>query len=1024
MGRSRGRTQGWGRPARTLAALVLAAALNAAGAQAAPEPQAYRANDAGGFRNILPSGQNGHASAADLLAFEATKARPPHNSDQLKPYADLVQASPSLQAGDLSTYFKDASFGVRDGDVEERYSPRDDVTVLRDKGYGVPHIYGSTRAGTMFGAGYVGAEDRLFFMDVLRHVGRARLSSFVGGSQSNRQMDREQWAAAPYTEEDFQRQFDRLDDLYGDDGRVIQNDLSNYVEGINRYIAEATGTATPTEGAKNGPTPVQKLPGEYAAITPNGDGGVGRPEPWKVTDLIATASLVGGIFGKGGGRELDSSLVLLAARAQFGADGRKVFDDFRNAEDPEAPTTIDQPFPYEAPPEHPAAESLAVPDDGTVVKTDVVRSAGRRGRRGGIFGKGAVFPEGASNSLVVSGAESESGRPVAVFGPQVGYFAPQILQELEMHAPASAAGPAIDARGASFPGVNLYIQLGRGRDYAWSATSAGQDIVDTFALDLCEPGGGTPSLDSTHYRYRGQCKPFETLTRTNQWVPNAADSSLPGTETLQANRTELGIETARGKVGGTPVVYTQLRSTYQHELDSARGFLDFNTPDRMESPAEFQKAASRIGFTFNWFFANRKDIAYFNSGDNPQRADGTDPNFPVRACPTDACAFQWRNWDPATFVASYTPFEQHPQAINPPYMTSWNNKQAPGYRAADENYSYGSIFRSQSLDDALKPRIAGGEKITPAELTDAMADAATVDLRGRQVLPFLLRVIGDPADPSLTGPIAELADWQHDGAHRRDRDGNGTYEHSDAVKIMDAWWPRLVPDEFRPALGSALYDRILSMIELDNTPNGDGAHLGSAYIAGWYSYVQKDLRQLLGDEVKGPHSRVYCGDGDRSACREALLTSLRAAVAADRAATYTDETCAKDENRQLDDQLCFDSIEQSAIGAITQPLINWQNRPTFQQVVELDAAPTPTPTPSAAAAPAASATPAAKQRKRRQQGASAPRSAAAPQSAARPASGGALPFTGLELGAIAAAGAALALGGATLRRRLGRRGEA
>ena len=46
-----------------------------------------------------------------------------------------------------------------------------DVTIVRDKGFGVPHIYGQTRAGTMFGLGYAGAEDRLFVMDVLRNAG-------------------------------------------------------------------------------------------------------------------------------------------------------------------------------------------------------------------------------------------------------------------------------------------------------------------------------------------------------------------------------------------------------------------------------------------------------------------------------------------------------------------------------------------------------------------------------------------------------------------------------------------------------------------------------------------------------------------------------------------------------------------------------------------------------------------------------------------------------------------------------------
>lgn len=37
------------------------------------------------------------------------------------------------------------------------------------------------------------------------------------------------------------------------------------------------------------------------------------------------------------------------------------------------------------------------------------------------------------------------------------------------------------------------------------------------------------------------------------------------------------------------------------------------------------------------------------------------------------------------------------------------------------------------------------------------------------------------------------------------------------------------------------------------------------------------------------------------------------------------------------DQWCADSIAQSGLGGITQPLIAWQNRPTYQQVVSFPA---------------------------------------------------------------------------------------
>ena len=158
------------------------------------------------------------------------------------------------------------------------------MTIVRDKGFGVPHVYGATRDGAMFGLGYAGAEDRLFFMDVLRHAGRAQLSSFAGGAGGA--MDAEQWEVAPYTEADLERQAEQDPAAHGPQGEILRRDADNYIAGINQYISEA----------KLDPT---KLPGEYAAIgRPQG------PDPWKREDLIATASLVGGIFGRGGGNEL------------------------------------------------------------------------------------------------------------------------------------------------------------------------------------------------------------------------------------------------------------------------------------------------------------------------------------------------------------------------------------------------------------------------------------------------------------------------------------------------------------------------------------------------------------------------------------------------------------------------------------------------------------------------------------------------------------------------------------------------
>jgi acyl-homoserine lactone acylase PvdQ len=903
-------------PVRRLAAFIAAALLAAllAATAALGAPEAYQQGDYKGFRNILPPGENGFDSGAQLLQFEANGTYPPHANDQLSMYGDLVHVAPHLKATDIGKYFKDGSFGVKPDDIERTYSPRSDVTIVRDKGFGTGHVYGTTRSGTMFGAGYIAAEDRLFFIDVLRHVGRAQLTSFAGGAAGNQAFDQSQWSIAPYTEADLQRQYDQLDNLYGAEGKQIQDDTQSYVDGINAYISQAQLNPN-------------LMPGEYAAINqPSG------PAQWKVTDIIATAALVGGIFGKGGGRELPSALVLEAAQKKFGAaKGMKVWSDFRSAEDPEAPTTVHtgKRFNYMATPRNVAKASLALPDPGSN-KPVPVSQGSSSGSGGGapptcLPSSTICLPHGNSNALVVSGRESKSGHPLAVFGPQTGYFAPQILMDEDLH------GPGIAARGASFPGVNLYVELGRGQDYAWSATSAGQDIIDTYAVDLCNTDGSAATIDSTGYLLDGKCTAMEKLERDNSWAPNAADQSPPGSETLVADRTAYGIVTSRATIKGKPVAYTVLRSTYMHEVDSARGFSDFNNPSKMRSPADFKRAAYKIGYTFNWLYVDNKHDAYFNSGNNPVRPGNVNPNFPVRA----RKPYLWRGFDPAAVTAKYTPASQHPQVVDQNFITSWNNKQAPGTRASDDQWGFSSVYRVMPLSDRVQRGIKGSRKMTLVGLINAMEDAGTVDLRADKALPLALRVIGTGkvSDPAVRAAVAKLRAWVRAGAHRRDLDNNGTYENSEAIRILDAWWPLWMKAEFGDRLGKNLFAAVQSMLPLDNAPNNHGSHLGSAYQDGWYGYASKDLRTVLGQKVRGRYSRLYCGR--LATCRSRLIASLKVALGQDSASKlYGGDSVCQKAGRD-GDQKCFDAVMMRPLGAVSQPLIDWINRPTFQQVVEI-----------------------------------------------------------------------------------------
>jgi acyl-homoserine lactone acylase PvdQ len=916
------------RVARRLAYAAIAAIALAlpASAMAAAPVEPYGKHDAGGFRNVLPPGQGANANAAQIAQFEATGKVPPHDQDQLSMYANLVNAAPELKHSSIKKYYKDATFGVKPGDVEKTEHPRGDVTIVRDN-YGVPHIYGSTRPGAMFGAGYAAAEDRLFFMDALRHAGRAELSSFAGGS--NAAMDASVWADTPYNESDLQEQYDRAPTMYGKRGVQIQHDTQNYVAGINQFIAEACVNQT-------------RLPGEYDLIAPNQN--ICLPgHQWTVDDVISTASLVAGIFGKGGGGELSNALMLQAAQKRFGdKQGRKVYSDFLSANDPEAPTTVHgKSFPYGQPPKHP--RGVAMPDPGTVQFADPSAPGGfgssdapptgisqagtnANGRFPNLLAPLSA-PRDASNALLVSGRETKGGHPAAVFGPQVAYFSPQILLEEDIHSPAKG-GPPLDARGAAFPGTNLYVQLGHGRNYAWSATSAGQDITDSFAVKLCNPSGGKPTLNSHYYEFKGKCLPFEVLTRTNSWVPTAADQTSAGSQTLTSLRTKVGIVTAKATIGGKPYAYTELRDTYFHEVDpSVLGFSQFNNPKKMRNPKGFFRAACHISYTFNWFYINHKHIAYFNSGQNPARPNDVDPNLPTLA----QKKYLWKNFDPNTLTEDATTCRQHPHVIDQRYLTSWNNRQAPDY-----NVGFSDIFRSQMLDERVKPDIKGKKKINLQQLIGDMEDAGTVDLRGDRVVPWLLKVLRTKpiTQPALLNAVQVLTKWEHSGAHRIDRNGDGVYDSSEAIRIMDAWWPRLVQAQFEPRLGKALYGSVSGELAEDSDRTD---HLGSAFDTSAYGFVQKDLRDLMGAKVSGPYSRVYCGDGRLSKCRNALLASLNDALAhSSDAQLYPDGPCQLGlDQHQASAQECADSINYRAVGAIAQPRMPWVNRPTFQQAVHI-----------------------------------------------------------------------------------------
>ena len=863
--------------------------------------------------DILPPGENGNATLAQILLNQAFGTQPDHAEDQLGPYANLASGYSTLTDAKINTFFNDSSFGVSSDQVASSEKPagRTDVTIVRDKKAGIPHITGTTRYGTEFGAGYAAAEDRLWLMDVFRHVGRGQLTTFAGGAASNQGLEQEFWRNAPYTEADLQAQIDSAVASGGDRGKQALDDANAYVAGINSYI----------DASDSG----RYFPGEYV-LTGHKDSvtNAGTIDHFKPTDLVALATVIGTLFGSGGGGEVNNALSLLAAQSKYGVEeGSKVWESFRERNDAEAALTVHngESFPYASVPDNPQGEAL--PDAGSVSQEQLVYD--RTGSAATSSATGATASaattaltsarRGMSNALVVSGKHTASGHPVAVFGPQTGYFAPQLLMLQEIQ------GPGLSARGASFAGLSMYVELGRGQDYSWSATTSGQDIIDTYAVELCQ--------DDNHYLYHGTCTAMDEVEQKNAWKPTTADGTAAGSYTMRVWRTKYGPVEYRATVDGKKVAYTTLRSSYLHEADSIIGFQMLNDPDYVKSPQTFQTAAQHINYTFNWFYADSQHTAYYNSGYNPVRATGVDAEFPVWA----QAAYEWKNWNPTTNSADYTAASAHPNSIDQDYYISWNNKQAKDYTTA--SWGDGSVHRGNLLEDRVKKLVAAGG-VTRSSLVKAMADASLADLRAEDVVPDLLKVVNSSTvtDPAAAAAVSKLQTWLSAGAKRTETSaGSKAYADADAIRILDAWWPLLVKAEFEPGLGSDLYTALGNNLPIDESPSAahgpTGSHAGSSFQYGWWSYVDKDIRAVLGESVQGPLAEKYCGGGSLSSCRDALISTLKTAAGMTASQVYPGDTLCS-----AGDQWCADSIVQRTLGGIKHYNISWQNRPTFQQVVE------------------------------------------------------------------------------------------
>jgi acyl-homoserine lactone acylase PvdQ len=516
---------------------------------------------------------------------------------------------------------------------------------------------------------------------------------------------------------------------------------------------------------------------------------------------------------------------------------------------------------------------------------------------------GLKLPTHASNALLVDAAHSVDGRPLAAMGPQVSYYTPEIFVEYELH------GPGFDASGVAFPGAAPYVLIGHGKDFAWTGTTPNGDTVDTFAELLCNADGSPATTQSMSYMHGGTCTPFITREQTMR-TPVAPTSPKPSQQiTLRALRSVHGPVIAYGTVAGAPVAFTEQHQTFGLEARSLIAFKQLGE-GRATDGASFQQVMRNYTGEENWFYAGKKDIAWIRSGLVPRHAKGTNPDFPIMG------TGKW-DWN------GVLPPEANPREINPPggFLSSWNNKENPGDPAPPATWSFGPVQRQQMLVRQLRAdEKRRGGKVDLAELARISVRAATTDLRGEELVSYIGRVMGTPADPATAQALQTLEAWAKAGSQRRDVDGDGVVDDSRAVALMDTWWPLLVRRIFEPKLGNALIDSIVEKVN----------PLASKFMFdGWYGYVQKDLRTVLHRPVKAWPKTAFCGGGGLVSCRKLLTDSLSEVAAQVPVGVRVPTTCPETK------PVSCDQIVPMTAGAVSVKPFPFHNRGTFHQLVEV-----------------------------------------------------------------------------------------
>jgi penicillin amidase len=290
------------------------------------------------------------------------------------------------------------------------------VSIIYDQ-VGMPHIRAQNDPDLFYGLGYAMAQDRFFFMDLIRRVGRGELSGLFGKLPHYQHFDTVVIDRTMRSFRFVERGQQGVANLSPEDRGLLEA----YTRGINRYLQDAGDSLA-----------------EYRFFH-------ARPEPWRTEDCFVAADLFGLTMTAYG---LVYEYYASRLFQELGPERAKLF----LIGYPKDAPSITEDYPAKAALNNPALEPLF-----------------------NLFAQlGPLLNGLGSNNWVVSGSKTASGKPLLANDPHVPII---LLPTFWYH--AHLQGGDYDVAGMVFPGFPAFGAGSNGK-IAWGITNARADYFDLF----------------------------------------------------------------------------------------------------------------------------------------------------------------------------------------------------------------------------------------------------------------------------------------------------------------------------------------------------------------------------------------------------------------------------------------------------------------------------------------------------------------------------------------------------------------